>query len=474
MMGANSMPSEKSEGAQARVKMLLGDPKKAILKLSIPMIVAMSVQTLYNLADAIWVSGLGSEALASVGFFFPFFFLIMSLAAGLGIGGGAAISRRIGAKDKVGADNVADHIIILMTVIAMIFTIPTFLILPSVFDLMGAKEISGMATSYGRIIVGGSLIIFFANNANAILRAEGDTKRAMYAMIVGSALNIVLDPIFIYVFDLGVAGAAWATMVSFSFTAVLLFYWLFFRKDTFVTFNLGSFKFKWTIFKDIMRVGAPASLQQMSMAIQMFILTMIVAVVGEHEGVAVFTTGWRVIMIAILPLMGIATALVSVSGAAYGERVYSKVKLALYHGIRYGLIIEIFISILIFVLAPVIVLMFTWSADSQKLRPDLVIFLRMFTLMNFSAAFGMLSGSVFQGIGRGFKSLFVTLFRTIAFALVFTILFGLVFDWGLPGVWGGILLGNALGAGLSFTWVSLTVRRLIRKGEDPKLLEKYA
>lgn len=464
---------DKAEGAQARVKMLLGDPKKAILKLSLPMIIAMSVQTLYNLADTVWVSGLGEHALTAVGLFFPIFFLIMALAAGLGIGGGAAISRRIGARDKKGADNVADHVIILMTVLALIFTVPTFLILPKVFELMTNVEVAALATNYGRIIVGGSLIIFFANNANAILRAEGDTKRAMYAMVIGSALNIVLDPIFIYVFDLGVAGAAWATMLSFTFTAILLAYWLFFKKDTFVTFDLGNFKFKWKIFQDIMRVGAPASLQQMSMAIQMMILNIIVLAV-DSRGVAIFTAGWRVAMIAILPLMGIATALVAVAGSAYGERSYRKLKMSFYHAIRYGLMFEIIISILIFILAPFIVIIFTWSEKSVHLRSDLILFLRMFTVMNFFATFGMLSSSVFQAIGKGFKSLMVTLMRTILFALVFTIVFGLVLDWGLAGVWGGILLGNFMGASISFTWVSLTIRRLIRKGEDLKILKKYS
>jgi putative MATE family efflux protein len=461
-------PLEATKG----VKMLLGNPKKAILRLSIPMIIAMSVQTVYNLADTIWVSGLGEDALTSVGLFFPFFFLIMALAAGLGIGGGAAISRKIGARDKKGADNVADHVIILMTAIALIFTVPTFLILPEVFDLIAKKEVADLATEYGRIIIGGSLIIFFANNANAILRAEGDTKRAMYAMVFGSALNIILDPIFIYGLDLGVAGAAWATMLSFTITALLLAYWLFFKRDTYVTFDLGNFKFMGKIFKDIMRVGGPASLQQMSMAIQMMILNIVILAV-DSQGVAIFTAGWRVTMIALLPLMGIATAVVAVAGAAYGERSYRKLKVSLYHAIRYGLIFSVVISVLIFLFAPWIVVIFTWSEDSAHLREDLVLFLRMFSVMNFFATFGMLSGSVFQAIGKGFKSLLVTLFRTIIFALVFVLLFGFILGWGLPGVWGGILLGNALGASISFTWISLTIRKLIKKGEDPRILEKY-
>ena len=109
------------------VETLLGNPKKAIIKLSIPMIIAMAVQTIYNFADGFWVAGINTDALAAVGFFFPFFMLIMGVAMGVGMGGGAAISRRIGAKDKPGADNVAVHTIVLMFITTVIFMIPALI-----------------------------------------------------------------------------------------------------------------------------------------------------------------------------------------------------------------------------------------------------------------------------------------------------------------------------------------------------------
>ena len=114
---------------QHGVKTLLGDPKKAVVKLSIPMVVAMSVQTIYSLIDTYWVSGLGADALAAMGFVFPFFFISMALSNGIGIGGGAAISRRIGAQDKEGADNAAVHTIII-TVLSLLYLQFRFISLP--------------------------------------------------------------------------------------------------------------------------------------------------------------------------------------------------------------------------------------------------------------------------------------------------------------------------------------------------------
>jgi Na+-driven multidrug efflux pump len=191
--------------------------------------------------------------------------------------------------------------------------------------------------------------------------------------------------------------------------------------------------------------------------------------VGGTDGIAVFQTGWRVTMIAILPLMGIASALVPVAAAAYGLKSYNKMKLALYHSIRYGLIFEIIISIPIFIFAPYIVYIFTWSEGSVDIRTDLMIFLRMFVLMNFTAGFGMLSGAFFQAIGKGFNSLIVTIFRTIIFALAFAFLFGVILDWGLIGVWTGIMVGNSLGAMAAFIWVQLHLRKL----KTRKVWDKY-
>ncbi|MBN1196757.1 MAG: MATE family efflux transporter, partial [Candidatus Aminicenantes bacterium] len=108
------------------VRTLTGNPRSAILRLSLPMILAMSVQTLYNFVDAIWVAGIGADALAAVGFFFPFHFMIMAIASGIGVGGGSAVSRYIGAMDRSGAQQIAAHSHVLVLLIGTAVTVPTF------------------------------------------------------------------------------------------------------------------------------------------------------------------------------------------------------------------------------------------------------------------------------------------------------------------------------------------------------------
>jgi putative MATE family efflux protein len=244
------------------VKTLLGDPKKAILKLSIPMFVAMSIQTIYNLVDAIWVAGKGEAALSAVGFFFPFTMLLMSISTGLGIGGGAVISQAIGARDARKADSAASHALIIMLLLSVVMTIPLLVFAESLFQLMGATSSIQETLAYSRVMFAGIALIFFTQVGMSLLRSEGDATRVMIGMIIGCVLNIGLDPIFIYKFDLaglvgigrgmasisfglglGVAGAAYATIISIAVSSFLLFYWLFIQRKTFLAIRFRGFRF---------------------------------------------------------------------------------------------------------------------------------------------------------------------------------------------------------------------------------------
>lgn len=468
-MPNTSFPDIQTEG----VKTLLGEPKRAIMKLALPMIAAMLVQTIYNFVDAIWVSGLGTDALSAVGFFFPFFFMTIAIATGIGLGGGSAISRRIGAKDRRGAGNVAVHTVVMMLVAAVFFTIPLFIFTERIFILLGAGRTLAMTVSYARIMFAGTLIIFFVNIANAILRSEGSVKRAMFAMALGAVINIVLDPIFIYTLRLGVAGAAWATILSLFVTSLLLFNWLFLKKDGYISFSFRKFRFKRKVVRNILRVGLPASAQQLSMSFTMLITNLILVRVGGTDGVAIYTAGWRVATIAILPLLGIATAVVSVSAAAFGQAAFKKINIAFMHALKMGIIIEVVVGIAVFFLAPQITAVFTRAEGASRIASDLVVFLRITCFFYPATAFGMFSSSVFQGVGKGINALIVTIIRTVLLTLLFAVLFAFTLKMGFLGVWFGIVMGNTIGAAVAFLWAKSYIRSLItttREDEVPTII----
>ncbi|MCQ1536242.1 MATE family efflux transporter [Methanosarcina sp. KYL-1] len=447
------------------VDILLGDPKKAVIKLSIPIIVAMSVQTIYTLVDTFWVAGLGADALAALGFSFPFFFIQMALTNGLGIGGGAAISRMIGARDKKGADNVAVHTLVLMAIIIVIFTVLSLAYVEDLFRYSGAGQTTELGVAYARVIFASSAIFFFTSVANAIIRAEGDSKRAMNSMLLGSVLNIILDPIFIYTFGLGVAGAALATVISVAASGALMAYWFFVKKDTYVSFEFHAFSFDKVILKDIFRVGVPASVQQVALAMTALIMNLIIVAVSNTDGVAVYSTGWRVATIAVAPLIGISSAVVSIAGAAFGERNFKKAREALVYGTGIGFLVEAVIGAGIYLFAPQIAAVFTQAEAASHIAPELTRLLKIMTIFYPSVAFGMLSASFFQGAGKGTSALIATLLRSLVMTPLFAVLFAYEFEWGLPGVWWGLVAGTVTGSVITFVWAQVYLRCMIKAGE---------
>lgn len=448
-----------SEKTTKGVQLLRGDPKKAIVRLSIPMMIGMSVQTLYNLADGIWVSGLGPESLAAVGLFFPVFMGIIALAAGLGVGTSSAIARRIGARDKEGADNVAVHSLILSLALGVAITITMLPAMDSLFRSMGAKgEAVELAIEYARVLLVGAFVIVFNNVGNGILRGEGDANRAMLAMVLGSGLNIVLDPVFIYGF--GVVGAAYATLLSMVVTSLFIAYWLFIKRDTYVDINLRDFSPSRAILKDILRVGLPSSLSQLSMSIAMFFLNSVAITAGGENGVAVFTSAWRITMLGIVPILGMAAATTSVTGAAYGERNIEKLETAYLYAIRLALMIELAVVAFIMLFAPQVAYLFTYSESAQVIKGELISALRTLPVFLVLTPFGMMTSAMFQGIGEGEKSLILTIFRTLVMQVGFAYIFVHYTTLGLRGVWIGIVIGNMVAAIAGFLWGRIRISAL--------------
>ena len=449
------------------VQTLLGDPKKAIVKLAIPTIAANLSHTVYNLTDAIWVSGKGPEALSAVGFFFPFHFMAMALAGGIAIGTGAAISRQIGARKKDGADSVSAHAIVIMLALVIPLTAFTLILTEPILKGMGATGDSlVLSVSYARIMFSGLILIFFNNIASTILRSGGDARRPMYASLAGAVLNMILDPIFIYTLDLGVVGAAWATIISMFTVCIVVFYWLFIKKDTYVTFRFKGFRFEKWVLVDIGKVGVPASVSQMSMSVMAFCLTAIVARVGGPDGVAVYVTGWRVVSLATLPMMGLARAVTPVTGAAFGAGDYRKMKTSYLYAIRLGVTVEIGIAIVTLLFAFPITQIFTWSGESARIADDLLLFLRMIWVFYPGVAFGMLSGAMFQGAGKGLNALIMTLIRTLVFNVPFAWFFGVHLDLGLRGVWIGMIVASLAYIPVAFGWAYLYLQRLTSRSES--------
>ena len=453
-----------STGNTQGVTILTGDPKKAIISLSGPMIVAMLLLSSYNIVNAVWVVGLGSDALAAVGFMTPLYMVLMGLGTGIGAGATSAIARRIGANDRNGANNCAVHTLLIALILSVIVTLPLVIFAGQIALLFGAGKTAGLAVAYGQVLFGGSFFILFVNIAYGILRAEGDAKRTMHAMVAASLLNIVLDPLLIYGLGLGIAGAAWGTVISLAAATIVLCYWFFIKKDTYVCFSRQVFIPSRSVVSDILSVGIPASVEYLLMSALNIILNLILVMVATTDAVAVFSVGFRVVSFGIVPIVAIGTSVVSVVGAAYGARHYEKIRVAHTFAIMFGLAIALSVSVLTGIFAYPIASVFSYSQQSANLYPAIAALIGVRCVFCRFVPLGLLSSSLFQGVGKGPTSLFLTFVRSLVFAAVFAYLFAIPMGMGEQGVWWGIVAGEVAGGLLAFVWARLYLSKLEARG----------
>lgn len=442
------------------VSVIIGDPKKAIKKLAWPMIISMFLTMAYNLADGIWVAGLGTDALAALGFVSPLFMIIVGLGNGLGAGANSLISRSIGAKDKKTADNAVIHSILISIIIFTILTLFFMIFLKDILIIMGAGETLGLALDYGYLIMEGLAVFILSNLGASILRSEGDVNRAMYAMAVTAILNIVIDPIFIYTFDMGIAGAAWATLLSAFISCVVISYWLFVKRDTYLSLRRKDFKYNTKIVKDLLNVGLPASAEMFLVSILSIIMNIILVIVSGNAAVAIFTAGWRIVNIAFIPHIGLGTAILTVGGAAYGAKRYDKMSVGFDYAVKIGLIISVITAILFYVFASNIATLFTYTDSSSVLGPGLATFIQISALFVLSLSIGMIPASIFQGIGRGMESLVMAIIRELVATTLFTTLFCFIFHWAEIGVWWGLVVGGVVGSVIAYLWAKTCIKKL--------------
>ena len=179
------------------IEMITGDPKKAIVKLALPMMVSMLLIMLYIIADSIWVAGLGADALAAVGFITPLFMVLVGLGNGIGAGANSLIARYIGAGNIKQANNAGLHGILLAIIVSVIFTVIIDVFMVPILKFMGAGNTIQYAMDYSYIIFGFLFVFVYSGVASAIFRSEGDMRRATIAIAVTAILNIILDPVFI-------------------------------------------------------------------------------------------------------------------------------------------------------------------------------------------------------------------------------------------------------------------------------------
>ncbi len=447
--------------ANKNVELMRGEPEIAVRKLAIPIMISMLLTASYNIVDGIWVAGLGQAAIAGIGFVTPIFMILNGVSVGLGNGATSSIARAVGARNHEGASKSATHSLLIFLIASILLTILLLIIQEPLLKTYGASGQSlAEGIKYGTPLFLGLFAFIFANGGSGVLRGEGDMKRAMYAMIVSVVLNFILDPLFIYILNLGSAGASLATIVSSIGSAIVIMYWILIKKDTYVDVSFKNFKFESDIAKDILKVGIPSSLDMLMMSIAMSLYLIFISSIGGEYGIAAFTSGQRLYLFGIMPLTAIGSAVAAVSGSAYGAKNWDYLKRTHTFGTKFATAIALVIMLILVIFAPQLSMIFAYTPETAPLIPEITNFLRIASFGLLLVGIGMPSSFFYQGIGRGTTSLVWTIIREVIFTVSCTYIFGIVLNMGLIGIWIGLAVGRILASILNYGYARYTIRKL--------------
>ena len=446
------------------VDTLLGNPKKAILAMSVPLIIAMIAQSANNLIDAVWVAGLGPDALAAVGFIFPLFFIMIGFGNGIGIGASSAIARHIGRGDKEAVDSTATQSIVLITIIGAVMTVFMLVFQNQLLDVMGAGQTLDLCVQYGTPIFAMTLIFFYNGLLSNLLRSEGAARRAMATQILAAVINIILDPLFIYDYGLGLgmAGAAWATSVAVAISLVVITFWYFVKKDTYIRFAKKYIRLDRVTVSDILRVGVPASLEMIVMSLFSIIINLIIVQADRGtDGLAIFSSTWRIVQMLMIPNMAIGGAVVPVFAAAYGARRFDKIRDAYAYSLKVCTLIMLALVGITLLTADGMVMLFAYDDKVAHLKDDMASCLRILSLFLPFMSWGFIGAGLFQSLGLGLYSFICTVVRNglqIPASWILLITSGTVVSitWGIVSM---EILGSIIGGFWSFMLLRVLIKR---------------
>lgn len=450
---------------------ILGTEKigKLIRKFAIPCIISMLVNSLYNIVDQIFIGwGVGYLGNGATNIVFPIVVICLAFSLMFGDGTSAYLSLKLGEKkEKEAAKGVANGILT-VTVVALLFCIVTLIFLPQLLNLFGCTDaLRSYAFTYGSIIAMGIPFMMIGTTLNSIIRADGSPKYAMISMVLGAVLNIALDPIFIFVLKMGVAGAAIATIFSQFVTFVINA--LYIKKFKTIKISKDLFKPQFRTIRKISMLGISSFINQMSIVLVIAVENNLLAKYGaiSKYGADIPITVLGIVMkisqILNSIVIGIAVGAQPIFGYNFGAKNFDRVRSAL----KKVLGISVTISTIAFILFQTIpdkLISIFGSGDELYLEFACITF-RIYLMLCIANGIQIPAGIFFQAIGKSSKSAILSLSRQVAFLLPAMIVLGNIF--GIMGV----LYSGPFADGLAFVLATalliFEVRKL--KGKDTKV-----
>lgn len=426
--------------------------KKAIFLLAVPMILEMSMESIFALVDIFYVSQVSTNAVATIGLTESVITLVYALAVGLSMAATAIVARRIGEKDPEGAKQVTVQVIFLGILVSSIVSVIGILFPKEILGLMGGEQsLIDEGYRYTQILIGGNFTIVLLFLINAVYRGAGNASMAMWTLILSNGINIVLDPIFIFgwapIPEYGVAGAAIATTIGRG-TAVLFQLYILFYGSTRIRLALKNFVVNIGVMINLIRVSL-GGIGQFIIGTSSWIFLMRIISEFGSEVLAGYTIAIRVIMFTMMPAWGLSNAAATLVGQNLGANQPERAETSVWKTAKYNAFFMVAVSVIYLLFAKTIIGWF--SVDTEVLKYG-ALSLQIVTIAYFLFAYGMTVTMAFNGAGDTKTPTIINFFCFWVFQLPFAYFTSLVLDWGPIGVFVAIALAESLIAVIAIVW----------------------
>lgn len=422
---------------------LKGSIYKALINLSIPIMINSIIQSLYNLVDGIWVSKISSVHFAATSFVWPVNFLFIAIGLGISIAGTSLLSQFIGAGKIKDGKEYSTQLFVISTILGLIFTIIGVIISPYIIKAMGAEgEFAKLANTYLRVTFFDLPFLFLFFNIESTMTAQGNTVTPTILGGIAGILNVILDPIFIFTFNMGIAGAAWATVLS-RVLCALYGMKLIFSDNNKIKPDFRGFKFNNKIIKDLAKVGLPASIGQTGASIGFMFLNGFIVSYGTAT-MAAFGMVNRVSNLVMQPAMSVGSALTAVVGQNLGANQLDRADESFKKSSIISLTIGVIGCVILFIFNKEIVSFFIQSKDDPKVISESMTFMRYTAFsMPLMGMFSVFQG-IFQGSGNTKYSMAMEVGRLWFVRLPMILIFKHLTNFGSRGIWFSMAFSNLI------------------------------
>ncbi len=428
---------------------------------SIPAGIGMAVNALYNVVDRFFIGqGCGRDAIAGVALAFPFMVVLVAFGTLIGVGSGALLSLKLGEKNRVDAEKVLGQCVAVKLLFFLTLPFVGLLYLDRLLPLFGATpEAIPYAHAYLKIVLYGNVFAHLSFGLSNLMRAEGNAHQSMRCMILGAVVNTVLDPIFIFGFGLGVAGAAWATNIAMLCSAIYAFHH-YLARNSVVRLRLGRIRIYPRMLLSVFAIGlSPFAIQMMAGAVNVaFNRAFLRWADGSQAAtveIAAMGIANSVLFLLLMPVFGLTQGMQPIVGYNYGAKRFERVRHAYTLSMKLATALCFVITLVVMALAWPIVRCFTHDPDLLAAGTrGLRLFSCAFTLIGMP----IVTITYFQSIGRPALAIFLSLLRQVLLLLPLILLLPRV--WGVTGVWLSGPVSDAVSTALTCFAVAVELRRL--------------